>query len=193
MSRKVLLVDMKKGPDCALKDTFHSLGYEVVNGLSNFSAIDSQLKLDKDIQSVVINIESPSETVFNAIGSVSRQYTVPVIVFTDTSNTRYTEEAATIGISAYIVDGFEPGRLQHIMDLANARHKEVQAIKSELEKTRLSLAERKVIEKAKGILMRRRSIDEDVAFRLMRKMAMDKNLKLAEVARNIVHVDTLFT
>jgi len=66
-------------------------------------------------------------------------------------------------------------------------------MKTELEKTRSSLAERKIIEKAKGILMRRRTIDEEAAFQMMRKMAMDKNLKLAEVAKNIINVDTLFT
>ena len=184
---------MKKESDVSLMSVLKKLGYEVVNSLSNVAAIEGYLKVDNNLQFVVINIESPSESFFRLTGSAVKQYSVPFVVFTDTSTTRFTEEAATIGISAYIVNGYEQGRLQHILDLAKARFNKQQAIKDELEKTKISLAERKIIEKAKGILMRRRSIDEDAAFQMMRKMAMDKNQRLAEVAKNIVHVDTLFT
>ena len=193
MSRKVLLIDMRNEAESSLKRTFNELGYEIENSLSDVTAIDDRLKTDKQIQHVVITIDTPTESFFKVVGNATKLHAVPFIVFTKNSTTQFTEEAATIGISAYIVNGFEPGRLQHIMDLSKARFKELKAIKTELEKTKSSLAERKVIEKAKGILMRRRSIDEDAAFQMMRKMAMDKNQKLAEVAKNIVHVDTLFT
>jgi response regulator NasT len=193
MCRKVLLVDLKSKSDTSLKSALVELGYDVKNCPHGMSALDGQLKANKGIGYVVINIDIPDETFFKEVGSSSQQYAVPFIVFTDTSTSRYTEAAAAIGISAYIIDGFVPGRLQHILDLAKARSRELQSIRNELQKAKLSLAERKVIEKAKGILMRRRNVDEDSAFQMMRKMAMDKNQRLAEVAKNIVHVDTLFT
>ncbi|WP_455206309.1 ANTAR domain-containing response regulator [Kaarinaea lacus] len=192
MSQKVLLVDVTGDQDDSFKRAFADLGYEVSNKLHNVSAIDSYLKLNKNIQHVVVNMQMPSDAVFEGLASVMGKHAVPVVVFTKSSTRKFAEVAAAIGLSAYIVDGFVPGRVKHIMDLAKARFHEIYTIKSELEKTRTSLAERKIIEKAKGILMRRRTIDEEAAFQMMRKMAMDKNQKLAEVAKNIIHVDTLF-
>lgn len=193
MSPKVLLVDVTDAPVDAFKNAFQQMGYEVSNSLLSMTAIESHLKLDKHIQFVVINMKAPTETHFEDLAKVIYNQGVPVVVFTENSTRKFTEKAAAIGVSAYIVSGFIPGRINHIMDLAKARFTETQAIKKELEKTRSSLAERKIIEKAKGILMRRRTIDEEAAFQMMRKMAMDKNLKLAEVAKNIINVDTLFT
>ncbi|WP_455366156.1 ANTAR domain-containing response regulator [Kaarinaea lacus] len=193
MSHKILLVDVTDTAGDTVKDGFVQMGYDVSSNLHSMMAIESHLKLDKHIQYVVVSMTAPTDTYFNELAKVTNNASVPVVVFAETSSRKYTEKAAAIGLSAYIVNGFVPSRIKHIMDLAMARFHEFQTIKKELEKTRLSLAERKIIEKAKGILMRRRTIDEEAAFRMMRKMAMDKNLKLAEVAKNIINVDTLFT
>ena len=193
MSHKVLLVDVADVPDDTFKETFQESGYDVAGNLRSFKVIESHLKLDKHIQYVVVNMTAPSDVCFDSLAKVISNHAVPVVVFTGNSTRKFTEKAAMIGLSAYIVNGFMSNRIRHIMDLAKARFQELQAIKNELEKTRSSLEERKVIEKAKGILMKRRTIDEDAAFRMMRKMAMDKNLKLADVAKNIINVDNLFT
>ncbi|HEY5601548.1 MAG TPA: ANTAR domain-containing protein [Gammaproteobacteria bacterium] len=192
MSQKVLLVDVTNKPDESVKRALLELGYEVSGNLRNMTAIESHLKLDKHIQYVVVNMTTPNDAYFTALANVINSHAVPVVVFTGSSTRVFTEKAAAIGLSAYIVSGFVPERVKHIMDLAKARFHEVHAIKSELEKARASLAERKVIEKAKGILMRRRTMDEEAAFQMMRKMAMDKNQKLAEIAKNIINADTLF-
>ena len=193
MSHKILLVDIADVPDDTFKETFQETGYDVASSLRSMAAIESHLKLDKHIEYVVINMTAPTETCFENLTKVISNHAVPVVVFTGNSTRKFTEKAAVIGLSAYIVDGFVPTRIRHIMELAKARFLEFQSMKTELEKTRSSLAERKIIEKAKGILMRRRTIDEEAAFQMMRKMAMDKNLKLADVAKNIINVDTLFT
>ena len=193
MATKVLLVDLIREADDSFQQAFKSMGYNVLNCTGGMESLESYLVRDKSIDAVVVNITCPTSPVFKTLKSVATHSDIPVVVFTQSSTRSFTQEAANIGISAYIVDGFESGRIKHIMDLAKARLNELNAIKNELAKTRLSLEERKIIEKAKGILMRRRTIDEDAAFRMMRKMAMDKNQKMAEVAKNIVHVDTLFT
>lgn len=192
MSEKVLLVDLNDESDAEFKQSFSELGYVVSNVLRDIAVVDNHLKLDKNIQYVVVNIHAPTETYFNAMGKLANNHSIPIVVFSNTSTQKFTEEAASIGLSAYIVNGFVPERIKHIMDLAKARFGEVLAMKVELEKTKSTLAERKIIEKAKGILMRRRTIDEDAAFKMMRKMAMDKNQKLAEIASNIINADTLF-
>ena len=193
MATKVLLVDLVHEADNSFQQAFKDMGYKVLNCTGGVESVESCLIRDNNIDAVVVNITCPTSPVFKILKNVVTQSEIPVVVFTQSSTSGFTQEAANIGISAYIVDGFESGRIKHIMDLAKARLNELNAIKNELAKTKLSLEERKIIEKAKGILMRRRIIDEDAAFRMMRKMAMDKNQKLAEVAKNIVHVDTLFT
>ena len=192
MSNKVLLIDLNDEPDAIFKQSFSEYGYEVPKVLYDMALVDSHLKLNKNIQYVVVNMLSPKETYFKSLEKLINAHPIPFIVFSKTSTRKYTEDAAGIGLSAYIVDGFVPERIKHIMELAKARFSETLAMKTELEKTKSTLAERKVIEKAKGILMRRRTIDEESAFKMMRKMAMDKNQKLAEVASNIINADSLF-
>ena len=192
MSDKVLLVDLNDESDGTFKHSFPEHGYEVSKVAQDLAAVDSHLKLDKNIAYVVVNILTPNRACFNSLEKLINKHPIPIVVFSKSSTQKFTAEAASIGLSAYIVDGFVPERITHIMDLAKARFNEVLAMKTELEKTRATLAERKIIEKAKGILMRRRTIDEDSAFKMMRKMAMDKNQKLAEVASNIINADTLF-
>ena len=192
MTDKVLLVDLRDESESAFKGTFSENGYDVTKILQDIAIVDSHIKLDKNIQYLVVNIESPNEMIFSGLEKLANKYSIPIVVFSKTSTQRFTEAAATIGLSAYIVNGFVPDRIKHILDLAKARFKEVKSMKEELEKTKSILADRKVIEKAKGILMRRRTIDEDSAFRMMRKMAMDKNQKLSEVASSIINADTLF-
>lgn len=193
MAKRVLLVDMVHAANDSLQQSFEKNGFSTISCKGGMKELETHLKENGNCRAVVVNVYSPNSEMFKTLKNVINQYGMPVVVFTNTSNRQFAEEAANTGISAYIVDGFEPGRIKNIMDLAEARCQEIQAIKTELARTKLSLDERKVIEKAKGILMRRRTMDEDSAFKLMRKMAMDKNQRLAEVAKNIVHVDTLFT
>lgn len=192
MKDKVLLVDLNDESGAMFKHSFSEHGYEVSKVLLDITVVDSHLKLDKNIQFVVVNMQAPNDAYFNSLEKLANKHSIPLVVFSKSSTRKFTEEAASIGLSAYIVDGFVPERIKHIMDLAKARFNEAKAIKTELEKTRSTLAERKIVEKAKGILMRRRTIDEDAAFKMMRKMAMDKNQKMAEVASNIINADTLF-
>ncbi|MGD8566876.1 MAG: ANTAR domain-containing protein [Gammaproteobacteria bacterium] len=193
MAKKILLVDLTRDADDSFQQAFMDSGYKVVDCESGVESVESYLKPASDINAVVVNVDIPTLQLFKILKHVINQYATPMVMFTGASNRHFAEEAANVGIGAYIVDGFEPGRIQNIMDLAEARSNELRAIKSELARTKLSLDERKIIERAKGILMRRRTLDEESAFQLMRKMAMDKNQRLAEVAKNIVHVDTLFT
>jgi response regulator NasT len=90
-----------------------------------------------------------------------------------------------------VVDDINPRRVQPILEVAVARFKEFQALREELERTRNTLAERKVVERAKGILMKKRGMDEEAAYQALRKLAMDRNQRLAEVARTVVEMAEL--
>jgi response regulator NasT len=95
-------------------------------------------------------------------------------------------EATRAGVSAYVVDGLDPARVKSIIDVACARFEEFQRLRAALAEANLRLAERKVVERAKGVLMKARGLSEDEAYRALRRMAMDRNRRLAEVAQALV-------
>jgi response regulator NasT len=109
-------------------------------------------------------------------------------MFVDRSDSESIRAAVQAGVSAFVVDGLSPERVRPILEVAIARFKEFQALRRELETARSTLEDRKVIERAKGILMKSRGLTEDEAFRLLRKIAMDRKLRLIAVAREIVGV-----
>jgi two-component system, response regulator / RNA-binding antiterminator len=112
----------------------------------------------------------------------------PVVMFAAEGDTDAIERAVRAGVSAYVVDGLNPARVKTILDVAVARFREYQALRRELQETRTQLADRKQIDRAKGLLMKHRDMDEEQAYRAMRKMAMDRGQRLAEVANNIIAV-----
>jgi len=192
MYQTVLLVDLNESPSEDFVRAFRNSDCRVLGCQRRFIDIERQLKKESIVDLVAIYAKNPSLELFAVVAKIIKEHALPLILFVESSTKQLTVEAANIGIAAYIVDGFVPGRVKYIIDLAMARWQDVQSTRKELEKTRSSLAERKIIEKAKGILMKRRTIDEQAAYQMMRKMAMDKNQKLAAVAESIIHADTLF-
>jgi response regulator NasT len=108
------------------------------------------------------------------------------VIAVDRSDSESIRAAVQAGVSAYVVGGLSPERVRPVLEVAIARFNEFQALRRELESAKSSLEERKVIERAKGILMKSRRLAEDEAFRLMRKMAMDRKVRLADVAREVI-------
>jgi len=97
------------------------------------------------------------------------------------------------GVSAYVVDGLQAGRIKSIMDVAVARFREFQALKTELEKTRNQLADRKILDEAKSLLMKQKNMTEEEAYHAIRKMAMDRSQRMVDVAKNIISVMNLLS
>jgi two-component system, response regulator / RNA-binding antiterminator len=109
-----------------------------------------------------------------------------VVMFASDGAPETIRAATRAGVSAYVVDGLDPGRIKAIVDAAVARFEDFQALRTQLADANLKLAERKLVERAKGLLMKSRSLDEEAAYTALRKMAMDRKLKLAEVAQRVV-------
>jgi response regulator NasT len=108
------------------------------------------------------------------------------VFFAERSDYETTQAAINAGVSAYIVDGLSENRLNSVMEVAIARFKAFQSLKTELEDCKLRLQDRKDVDKAKGILMQHRKLSEEEAYQLLRKMAMDRNMKIGEAARNFI-------
>lgn len=135
---------------------------------------------------VLIDMESPSRDMLEEMALASGPLDRPVAMFVDSSDDALTKSAIEAGVSAYVVDGLRPERIKPILDAAIARFHMFHRMRKELEATKKALEERKVIDKAKGILMKARGIEEDAAYALLRKTAMDQGRKVAEVANALV-------
>ena len=190
MKPQVLLIDLSGSSSHALVAAITQAGFDIPYTLNNIRGL-MKYSNSYALDYIVVNCISPDLTLFKEINLAMRNSPRPLIMFTETSNKTLAQHATASGVSVYVVNGFNAKRIRHIMDLAAVRFSATQAIQAELRQLKNTINERKIIDKAKGILMKRRTIDENKAFHLIRKMAMDRNQKMAEVAENIIDVDTL--
>jgi response regulator NasT len=165
-------------------------GYDIVASLpADFFLPERIAQLAPDM--IIVDSESDARDVLEHIVIATRDARRPIVLFTDDQSTSSMDAAMEAGVSAYIVAGLQPARIKPVLDVALARFKREQVLLDELTETRQKLLERKVIERAKGLLMRRGELTEEQAYARLRAMAMNKNLKLADVAQRIVDVEDL--
>ncbi|MHC0052646.1 ANTAR domain-containing response regulator [Actibacterium sp. D379-3] len=135
---------------------------------------------------VLIDVSSPSRDMLEELTLASSPMDRPVAIFVERSDDSLTKAAIEAGVSAYVVDGLRADRIKPIMDAAITRFHMFHRMRAELEATKRALEERKVIDRAKGLLMKARGIDEDEAYALLRKTAMDQGRKVVDVAQALV-------
>ncbi len=135
---------------------------------------------------IVIDTESPSRDVLEHLVMMSQHTPRPVVMFATDSAQDTIRDAVRAGVSAYVVDGLDEKRIKTIIDVAVARFEDFQNLRGQLAEANLKLSERKVVERAKGILMKTRGLDEEAAYSLLRKLAMDRKLKLSELAQQLI-------
>ena len=168
-----------------LREGLERAGHEVVASLSSplelLRAVD---RLRPDV--IVIDTESPTRDVLEHLVIVSQSSPRPIVMFASDSGGEAIRQAVRAGVSAYVVDGLDAGRVNSIVEVACARFDELQRIKVELADANLKLSERKLVERAKGLLMQSRGISEDQAYHALRKLAMSKKQRLGEVAQQVI-------
>lgn len=140
---------------------------------------------------IIIEAEAPDRDTLEHMREVGQDAPRPIVMFVDRSDADMTRHAIAAGVSAYIVAGLSPHSVRPVVDVAIARFREFQAVREELERTKAALAGRKMIDRAKGILMHQRDWNEEQAYHALRKMAMEEGLKLAEVAKTVVMAERL--
>lgn len=183
----VALIDDKKGRAAILEQALSDAGYQVVCKLSSQDAL---LKEISEIQPdmIIIDLESPSRDILESLSELNAHNPKPIVMFTEDQDDNQIAKAIKAGVSAYIVDGLQSTRVKPILEVAIARFREFQALRNELKKTQDKLADRKDIERAKGLFMKHKNLTEEKAYQTLRKMAMDKHQKLGDVARNVISV-----
>lgn len=182
---RVLLVDDSPERTAILRTALEQAGYLVAavleSPLTLLNAVDS---LRPDI--IIIDTESPSRDVLEHVVMVSRDQPRPIVMFSSDDAPESIRDAVRAGVSAYVVDGLEGTRVKSIVDVAVARFDEYQKVVTELAEANLKLSERKLVDRAKGILMKSRGLPEDEAYHALRRMAMSKKKRLGEIARSVI-------
>jgi response regulator NasT len=145
--------------------------------------------VDPDV--IIIGIENPSRDVLEQMFQVSKLVSRPVAMFVDRSDHGMIQAAVEAGVSAYVVDGLRKERVKAIVDMAVSRFNAFDRLQRELVATRNELASRKIIERAKGILMRTRQLSEEEAYALLRQTAMNEKRKLVDIAQSVVTAASL--
>jgi two-component system, response regulator / RNA-binding antiterminator len=182
---RVLVVDESAERAEVLRAALLLAGYEVTASLTSpLTLLKTIERLEPDV--IVIDTDSPSRDVLEHLVMVSRHTPRPVVMFASDATPETIRAVTRAGVSAYVVDGLDQNRIKSIVEVAVARFEEQQDLRGQLAEANLRLSERKLIERAKGLLMKSRSLDEEAAYAALRKAAMDRKLKLSEVAQRVV-------
>ena len=188
--QKVLLTLEDASHDASLRDTLTDLGYEIIGELTDLRELRTEVaRTAPDV--IIVRTDTPSESTLESLAAVSASLPRPIVVFAREGSRDLIRKAVECGVAAYVVEGWARERITPIIEAAAARFDAFQAVQRELAATRTKLSERKVIEKAKGIVMEQRGMNENDAYAALRKMAMDQNLALAELARRVIAVAEL--
>ncbi|HEY8160241.1 MAG TPA: ANTAR domain-containing protein [Methylobacter sp.] len=182
-SLNILLIEDETNAQL-LEEILVTQGYSVTRIVTSGPNMPPLAKSSK-ADLVVFNIDSPIKY-FSYIHSLSRNQPLPIIIFAADDTPDTIEQTVKAGVSAYVVNGLEIHRLNSIINIAVARFKEQQRLTNELEKTKSRLEDRKLIDRAKGILIKTRGFTEDDAYHTLRKLAMDRNITIGEMAKNII-------
>jgi len=182
---RVLIVDESDERAAILRESLTSAGHEVAASLSSpLELLRAVETLSPDV--IVIDTESPTRDVLEHLVIMSESSPRPIVMFASDAGNEAIRGALRAGVSAYVVDGLDSGRVNSIVEVACARFDEFQRLKMELAEANLKLSDRKLIERAKGLLMRSRGLSEDDAYHALRKLAMSKKLRLGDVAQQVV-------
>lgn len=182
---RVLLVDDGAHRVHLIRDELTRQGHLVVGVVDQALQIhDGVVRLRPDV--VIVDAESPSRDTLEHLATMSGSSPRPVVVFAEDPSHEPMQQALKAGVSAYVIAGLDVQRLMPVLQVAIARFEQDRALREQLDAAQTQLSERKLIERAKGILMDDVGLSEEQAYKHLRKLAMDRGQRLAEVAARVI-------
>ena len=179
------MVEADRDRAIQIVDSLREVGFERIQVIAEASGLAAQINAaEPDL--VLIDMADPTRDMLEEMALASGPLDRPVAMFVDQSDDALTTAAIEAGVSAYVIDGMRPDRVKPVLDAAIARFQMFKRMRTELAETKRALEERKVIDRAKGMIMKARKVDEDEAYALLRKAAMDQGKRLADVAEALV-------
>lgn len=187
---RILLVDDNPDRSLDLRFTLEGLGHAIVAEIASTAQLyDAVRGMVPD--AIVIATDTLTHDTLQHLCVLTRSCPRPIVMFTQDARRESIHEAVRAGVTAYVVDGLAAGRIQPIIETAVARFSVFQSVHAELAETRRKLSERKLIDRAKGVLMKEKNVSEDEAYRLLRKLAMDKGITMSAVCEQVVSIARL--
>lgn len=184
-SLKILVIDENRIRASIIETGLREAGHDQVFVLSELQGVARRIaNIAPDV--IVIDLENPGRDMLEAMFQLSRSVRRPIAMFVDQSDKSAIEAAIDAGVSAYVIDGLKQERVKPILDMAVMRFNAFSRLERDLQDARNELQERKIVERAKGILMKTRGLGEEEAYALLRKTAMNQNKKIGEIARSLV-------
>jgi response regulator NasT len=188
---KIVIVDENPIRAAILEDGLREAGHVNVARIENRTGLLARIyAIDPDV--ILIDLENPSRDELEQMFQMSRAVKRPVAMFVDQSDTASIQASVDAGVSAYIVGNLQKDRIKTILDLCISRFNAFARLQDELDRTKSALEERKVIDRAKGILMKAKNMSEEDAYALLRKTAMNEKKKIAEVAQSVIIASEMF-
>jgi response regulator NasT len=182
---KVLIVDESVERAQTVLRGLALAGHECAMHLANALELPATVeRLLPDV--IIIGEDSPTRDTLEHIAITTGDTPRPIVMFVEDDNSAGIRDALRAGVSAYIVDGLDATRIKSIVEVAVARFDEHRKLVVELDETRMKLADRSAIERAKGILMKHKGLSEEAAFKSLRTMAMQKQRRLGEIAAQVI-------
>lgn len=182
---RVLLIDDGAHRVALIRDQLTRQGHLVVGVVDQALLIhEAVTRLQPDV--VIVDAESPGRDTLEHLAAVSAHSPRPVVVFAEDASHEPMQQALRAGVSAYVIAGLDPSRLLPVMQVAIARFEQDRSLREQLESMQTRLDERKLVERAKGLLMDEIGLSEEQAFRHLRKLAMDRGQRIGQVAERIV-------
>ncbi|KAB2967643.1 MULTISPECIES: ANTAR domain-containing protein [Zoogloea] len=187
---RVLVVDSSRERAADVCAALALAGHQVVAALSSALDLSDQVLATKpDV--IFIQADSPSRDTLEHLATMNRDCPRPVLLFSQDTDSEMIRRAVKAGVSSYVVDSVTPERLDSLVEVAIAQFEEFQHLRAELDDANRKLSERILVDRAKGLLMKARGLDEDAAYHALRKLAMERGRKLAEVARDVIDMASL--
>ena len=186
----ILIIDENRIRASIIEDGLREAGHARVAVIHDVNEVARTIQATMpDV--IVIDLENPKRDTLEHFFSLSRAIQRPIAMFVDRSDGAMIEKAVEAGVSAYVVDGLKKERVKPILDMAISRFNAFARLTRELEQARSELEDRKLIEQAKGILMRTRGLSEADAYTLLRSTAMNQNRRMVDIAQSLVTAATL--
>ncbi len=182
---RILIIDENSIRASILEEGLREAGYEKVSRIGEMTNLLMQV-VEVDPEVILIDLGNPNRDVLEQMFQVSRSVQRPIAMFVDQSDSAMIEAAVDAGVSSYIVDGLRKDRVKPIIDVTISRFNAFARLESELRKTKRALENRKIIDRAKGVLMKHKGLSEGDAYALMRRTAMNNKIRIADVARSVV-------
>ena len=181
----VLIIDESQGRSAEICAGLTAAGYQVAALVPDALDLSEQVqRLRPDV--ILIETESPSRDTLEHLAVIGRDMPRPVLMFAKERDSKVIREAMRAGVSAYVVDGLKADRIQPLVEVAMARFEEYRDLKRERDEATRKLSDRITIDRAKGVLMKARGLDEDAAYNALRKLAMDRGQSLFDVASDVL-------